>query len=61
MFKISQVKKHMRWLYVKCCISSIKPVVLNLGGIEPQGFVESVSGDSAEVKNSKTIFNIDLQ
>ena len=30
--------------------------VLNLGWIEPQGFVGSVSG-VAEVKNSKTIFN----
>ena len=35
-----------------------KPVVLNLGSIEPQGFVERVSlRGSAEVKNSKTIFN----
>ena len=32
-------------------------VVLNLGSIKPQGFAESVSGVSAEVKNSKTIFN----
>ena len=32
-------------------------MVLNLGSIHPQGFVESVSGvRQAEVKNSKTIF-----
>ena len=33
------------------------PVVVNLDSIKTQGFVESVSGVSAEVKNSKTIFN----